>query len=98
MKLIDADTLQTKITNVGIVDGFGNYYGAADVLFKEDIDTAPIIDPVKHGKWVGCDGLTCLYAEKTSPPTQMPMPIRMDVYRIIVQIAEQKMDMGELYG
>ena len=48
MRFIDADSL--KIETVGICDNSGNYYGAADVVFAEDIVNAPTIDPWKHGE------------------------------------------------
>lgn len=43
-RLIDADVLKGKVTSVGIVDAHGNYYGAADVVFAEDIDAAPTVN------------------------------------------------------
>lgn len=50
MRLIDADALKT--TCVGITDAQDNFYGSADVVFADDVDNAPTIDPVTHAKWV----------------------------------------------
>lgn len=50
MRLIDADAL--KPTNAGLVDAAGNFYGAADFVFLDDIKDAPTVDPVKHGEWI----------------------------------------------
>lgn len=43
-RLIDADVLKGKITSVGIVDAYGDYYGAADVVFAKDIDATPTVN------------------------------------------------------
>lgn len=53
MRLIDADALKSKVKTVGVADAVGNYYGACDVVFEEDIEAAPTIGPVKHGWWIG---------------------------------------------
>ena len=50
MKLIDADAL--PINSVGIVDAEGNYYGVAEVVFKEDVEDAQTVDPVRHSRWI----------------------------------------------
>lgn len=54
MRLIDADALQYRCKDYG---GYADVsvekrrQGIAYIL-KEDIDSAPTIDPVKHGKWI----------------------------------------------
>ena len=48
MKLVDADKL--PVSTVGIVDAQGNFYGAADVVFTDDIQKAEAVtsDTVKR--------------------------------------------------
>ena len=49
MRLIDADELKTK--------AFGKRGG---LIHTSDIDHAPTVDPVKHGRWEDCsNGWMC---------------------------------------
>lgn len=49
MRLIDADTLLPA--TVTIVAGEGLFVQSRMVHFDE-IETAPTVDPVKHGRWI----------------------------------------------
>lgn len=54
MRLIDADALQYRRKDYDCYDDVSvekRRQGIAYML-KEDIDNAPTIDPVKHGKWI----------------------------------------------
>jgi hypothetical protein len=54
MRLIDADALKVYHgVNVG-----ANHGGLKAIVYKKDIDSAPTIDQVKHGKWIK-DGESC---------------------------------------
>ncbi len=48
MRLIDADALKRHKQLEPL--GNGNY-GDVDIVYAYDIDSAPTIDPVKHGVW-----------------------------------------------
>ena len=49
MRLIDADELKKEVGSYNPVK-FTHEYGY--VIRVEDIDHAPTIDPVKHGRWI----------------------------------------------
>ena len=53
MTYIEREALLEKRQTVGICDAAGNYYGAADVVFVEDIEKIPAADvmPVVHAEW-----------------------------------------------
>ena len=64
MRQIDADALQYRRKDYGGYDDVSDKERTEGIMFllKEDIDNAPTIDPVKHGKWrkkrvVKCDGI-----------------------------------------
>ena len=66
MTYIEREALLAKRQTVGICDAAGNYYGAADVVFLDDIEAIPATDvvPVKHGKWMPKPVMIrCLYAK-----------------------------------
>lgn len=54
MRLIDADSLKYRREEYGGYDDVPMEERKNGILYllKEDIDDAPTIDPVKHGKWV----------------------------------------------
>lgn len=54
MRLIDADALKEKAVDA-------DYMPTWKWLSLSDLETAPTIDPVKHGKWIG-------YSLTTNPP------------------------------
>lgn len=57
MRLIDADAL--IYTKAFAPCGNGKY-DAVNIVYETDIDAAPTIDPVKHGKWIKDDvGVHC---------------------------------------
>lgn len=71
MRLIDADELKTK--------AFGKRGG---LIHTSDIDHAPTVDPVKHGRWKPFDltwGRSVYYCtscgEAGEVPTEMGKPI-----------------------
>lgn len=58
MRLIDADALETHEMLVPLGNG---QYEYTEVVYKDDIDTMPTIEPQKKGKWIeqddGWDGV-----------------------------------------
>lgn len=49
MRLIDADELKKPVGSYNPIK-FTHEYG--DVIRLEDIDHAPTVDPVQHGRWI----------------------------------------------
>lgn len=49
MRLIDADALPRE--KMLAARGNGQYEDV-DIVYGDDIDNAPTIDPVRHGKWI----------------------------------------------
>lgn len=64
-RLIDANTL--KIQTVGLCDAAGNMFGAADVVFAEDIENAPTIVIDDICKISSADGSAVEYLKTHEP-------------------------------
>lgn len=63
MRLIDTDVLQYRRKDYSSYDDVSDEERRRGIVYilKEDIDSAPTIDPVKHGKWVKIEGLSSDY-------------------------------------
>lgn len=50
---INRDGVMKKAISTGLCDGYGNMYGAGDVVLVEDIQAIPAADvaPVVYGRW-----------------------------------------------
>lgn len=62
MRLIDADALRDTFQMLADDDwnqATGTTWGYAFDEAADVVDTAPTIDPVKHGRWIVEDGCVC---------------------------------------
>ncbi len=74
---IEREAILSQVISAGLINAYGDFYGAGDVVLVDDIKDIPAADaePVRHGRLIatGYDELYCEFGNCSICGADMPI-------------------------